>query len=237
MKIKAYEEMLENMKAFEAAKEANNGQLAAAAAEVDQARQRLNDLLNKALEKPEELAAEVGKAQGMVTIAETKLQRLQAKLDVENSTPGKQFPSGITVAFQNVQAEIRRNIANGSLIEEEFQPILDELNEHRKAYMTMLEAVFIKMHEVNKSLAHIQHSTASAVRRYTDKDVSYGMLGPEALSESDFKEWAWVEKFTYDNDLYAIRKSADPALKLPAPEMRNSITPTSRTFQEGNMLS
>lgn len=235
MKITAYEEMIESIKQFEQDRNTEGGQLEAAAAEVDTARQRLNAVLDKALENPEELAAEVGKAQGMVTIVETKLQRLQAKLDAENSIPGKQFPNGMTVAFQNVQAEIRRKKADGSLLQEEF-PMLDEMNEHRKAYMTLLEAVFTKMHEVNKSLAHTQHATASAVLRYTETDVRFGMFGPEALSESDFKEWAWVEKFTYDNDLHTLRITADPAPKLPAPDMRTTITPTSRAFQEGSRL-
>jgi DNA repair exonuclease SbcCD ATPase subunit len=219
VKIKAYEEMVQSIKQFEDDRNTEGGQLEAAAAEVDTARQRLNALLDKALENPEEHAADVGKAQGMVTIAETRLQRLKAKLEAENRAPGKQFPNSITVAFQNVQSEIRRRIADGSLIEEAFTPILDELNGHRKAYMEKLEAIFMKMHELNKTLEHIQHSTASAVTRYTDKDVRFGITGPEVLSESHFKEWAWVYQYAYDEDLGKIRKramqSADPSTVLP----------------------
>jgi hypothetical protein len=112
--IKAYDDMLESIKAFEASQEANNGQLSAVAVEVDQAQQQYNALLEKALEDPE-LAADVAKAQGMVAIAEAKLQRLRANQDAGK----KPYPDGMAVAFMNVQAEIRRRIADGSLLREE----------------------------------------------------------------------------------------------------------------------
>ncbi|MCY9666703.1 hypothetical protein M5X11_17510 [Paenibacillus alginolyticus] len=201
--IRAYEEMVESIKAFDAAQGMDNGQLAAAAAEVEQARQRYNSLLEEALENPE-LAADVAKAQGMVTIMETKLQRLQAKLDAGK----KPYPDGMAVAFMNVQGEIRRKIADGSLLREEFQPHLNDMAQHRQAYLGKLATVLVKMHEVNKTLEHIQHSTASAVLRYTGKEVRYGLFGSEALSESDFKEWAWVYQNAYHEDLGKIRKAA-----------------------------
>lgn len=232
--ISAYKEMVENIKEFEVAQGVDDGQLAAAATEVEQARQRYNALLEKALEDPE-LAADVAKAQGMVTIVETKLQRLQEKLKAEK----KPYPDGMTVAFRNVQSEIRRRIADGSLLREEFQPHLDEMKEHMQAYMANLEAVFIKMHQVNKSLAHVQHSTASAVLRYTGKEVQFGLFGPEALSESDFKEWAWVDHYQYNSDLANIRKAAleegSPEAKLPhAYSQPNEVTPISTYYQTGN---
>jgi DNA repair exonuclease SbcCD ATPase subunit len=233
--IRAHEEMVENIKAFDAAQGMDNGQLAAAAAEVEQVRQRYNSLLEEALENPE-LAAEVAKAQGMVTIMETKLQRLQAKLDAEK----KQYPDGMAVAFMNVQAEIRRRIADGSLLREEFQPMVDEMKEHMQAYMANLAAVFAKMHQVNKSLAHIQHSTASAVLRYTGKDERFGIMGPEQVTESDFKEWAWVDHYHYANDLTAIRKAAleetSPEVKLPPVNIPNIITPKSENYQNAKQL-
>ncbi|TNJ64542.1 hypothetical protein FE784_19895 [Paenibacillus hemerocallicola] len=234
--IRSYEEMLENIKAFEAAKNADNGQLDAAAAEVEQARQRYNALLEQALDNPEKLAAEVAQAQGMVTIAETKLQRLRVSLDAEK----KQYPDGMALAFMNVQAEIRRRIADGSLLREEFQPLLDETKEHMQAYMEKLAAVFVKMHQVNKSLAHVQRSTAIAVTRYTGKEAQFGLGGPETLSELDFREWAWVNYQQYADDLYKIRKAAmeetSPEVKLPPVYSPNEVTPTSSTFQEGNQL-
>jgi hypothetical protein len=178
------------------------------AAEVSHAQQLLNDVLDKAIENPaNDLAAEVGKAQGQAVIAERRLQIIKSKLEAENSITGKQFPHGITAAFGNIQSEIRHRIADGSLTEEQFQPILNELNEHRKTYMTTLEAVFMKIQEVNKDLAHIQHSTASAVRRYAPTDVRFGMMGPVALSESEFEKWAWVSPNAYSDDLGKIRKA------------------------------
>ncbi|MGF9714618.1 hypothetical protein [Paenibacillus naphthalenovorans] len=233
--IKAYEDMLENIKAFEAAQEADNGQLEAAEAEAEQARQRYNALLEKALEDPE-LAADVAKAQGLVTIAETKLQRLRANLDAVK----KPYPDGMAVAFRNVQAEIRRRIADGSLLREEFGPMLDKMKEHMQAYMEKLAAVLVKMHQVNKGLEHIQHSTASAVLRYTGKEERFGLMGPELIKESDFKEWAWVDHYQYNNDLAAIRKAAleetSPEVKLPPVRMLNEITPTGRQFQDARQL-
>ena len=221
--IKAYEEMLENFKAFEAAQESDNGQLAVADAEVEQARQQYNALLEKALEDPE-LAADVAKAQGMLTIAETKLQRLRANLDAVKKT----HPEGMAVAFMNVQSEIRRRIADGSLLREEFQPMLDEMDEHRKAYTALLKAVLIKKEQLNKSLAHIQNSTASAVLRYTGKEERFGLMGAEQITESDFKEWAWVMQYAYDNDLTAIRKAVleetHPELKLPPVRLPDNVT-------------
>ncbi|NTZ19915.1 hypothetical protein EXW96_20895 [Paenibacillus sp. JMULE4] len=233
--IKAYEDMLENIKAFEAAQEADNGQLEAAAAEVEQARQRYNALLEKALEDPE-LAADVAKAQGLVTIAEAKLQRLWANLDAVK----KPYPDGMAVAFMNVQAEIRRRIADGSLLREEFGPMLDKMKEHMQGYMDTLAAVFVKMHQVNKSLAHIQHSTASAVLRYMGKEERFGLMGPELIKESDFKEWAWVDHYQYNNDLAAIRKAAleetSPEARLTPVYSPNVITPTSKQFQDARQL-
>ncbi|ALS24052.1 hypothetical protein [Paenibacillus naphthalenovorans] len=226
--IKAYEDMLENIKAFEAAQEADNGQLEAAEAEAEQARQRYNALLEKALEDPE-LAAD---------IAETKLQRLRANLDAVK----KPYPDGMAVAFRNVQAEIRRRIADGSLLREEFQPLLDKLKEHMQGYTDTLATVFVKMHQVNKSLAHIQHSTASAVLRYTGKEERFGLMGPELIKESDFKEWAWVDHYQYNNDLAAIRKAAleetSPEVKLPpAYQMPNVLTVTRRESEQKTYIA
>lgn len=234
MKIKMYDEMIKNIQAFEATQETKSSQLDAAAAEVMKARQNLNELLDKALDNPE-LAAEVGKVQGLLVIAEEKQRRLQAaKLSEEAA--GANAPRDITVAMQNVQGEIRRLIHDGSLVQEEFQPLLDEINEHRQAYMEKLTAVLIKMHEVNKRLAHIQHSTASAVSKYTDKEVSYRGFGPEAVSESDFREWAWIYQYAYDEDLARIRKlamhTADPSTQLaPAPITPDKITLKDSTTQ------
>ncbi|NRR04573.1 hypothetical protein HP570_20370 [Brevibacillus sp. RS1.1] len=243
MKIKMYEEMLESIKQFEAEQQGKAEQLGTVVTEVENARQRLNDLIEQAtdLENPEELAVEVGKAQGMLTIAESKLNRLKAVLEVERNRPGKQFPNGITVAFQNVQSEIRKRINDGSLLQEEFQPILDELDEHRQTYMAKLEAVFIKMHQLNKNLSHIQHSTASAVTRYTGKEQRFGMLGPEQLSESDFNKWAWVEKYSYDNDLASARKAAlkavHPEVILPPPPTPpNVVYPSSNVAPNARIV-
>lgn len=233
--IRAYEEMVENIKAFDAAQGIDDGQLAVAAAEVEQARQRYNSLLEEALENPE-LAADVANAQGIVTIMETKLQRLQAKLAAEK----KPYPDGMAVVFQNVKAEIRRKIQDGSLLNEEFQPLLDGMKEHMQAYMANLGAVFDKMHQVNKRLVHIQYSTSSAVLRYTGKEERYGLLGPEQVTESDFKEWAWVDHYQYSNDLASIRKAAleetNPEAKLPPVRMQNVTTPKSENYQNAKQL-
>lgn len=232
--ISSYEEMVENIKAFDDAQGMDNGQLAAAVEEVEKARKQYNSLLEEALENPE-LAAEVTKAQGMVTILETKLERLQAKMDAEK----KPYPDGMAVAFMNVKAEIRRKIQNGSLLCEKFQPMLDEMKEHMQAYSEKMGAVLVKMHQVNKSLAHIQHSTASAVLRYTGKEESFSIMGPEQVTESDFKEWAWVDYYQYANDLAAIRMTAmeetSPEGKLPPVRMLDDvITPKSENFQKAN---
>ncbi|MBJ6361117.1 hypothetical protein ACFOQM_07395 [Paenibacillus sp. GCM10012307] len=233
--IKAYDDMLESIKVFEASQEANNGQLAAAAAEVDQARQQYNTLLEKALEDPE-LATDVAKAQGVIAISEARLQRLRANQDAGK----KPYPDGMAVAFMNVQAEIRRRIADGSLLREEFQPLLDELDAHRQAYTAKLAAVFVKMQQVNQSLAHVQHTTANAVMRFTGKEERYGLMGPLALSESDFKEWAWVDHYQYTNDLSKIRKSVleevSAEVKLPPVSIQNVITPTSENYQSAKQL-
>jgi hypothetical protein len=106
--------------------------------------------------------------------------------------------------------------------------MLDELDAQRQAYTAKLADVFVKMQQVNKSLAHVQHTTASAVMRYTGKEERYGLMGPLALSESDFKEWAWVEHYQYANDLSAIRKAAleetSPEAKLPPVRSTPNVT-------------
>src|SRR5690606_20028375 len=138
-----------------------------------------HNLLGGDLDTADALA--VGKAQGRLAIAEAKLKRLESTLG--GIEPDKEPPNGIMGAMQNVQAEIRRRIRDGSLLNEEFQPILQELLEHRQAYMGKVTAVLVRMHELNKQLHHIQHSTANAVLQYTGKEERYGLTGPESISE------------------------------------------------------
>lgn len=218
VKINSYELLKKAYGEFKANKAARDAEAREAASkmrevneEVAAAQDALDKLVDKSIATEEDLAAEIAQAKSRVTVAEAKKSRIEAK-QRQAAEPHTVKPS---TNYVTVFSEIHTQIGTGQIFEA-FQPELDEINALREQYRKKVQAVLVKMHQVNKELSAISREAAQMERDMTGEDVNVRPLSP--LTESHFQPWMWVGN-DLPNEMYTLRKialeAANPEAVLP----------------------
>ncbi|MGG1599516.1 hypothetical protein [Paenibacillus naphthalenovorans] len=223
VKINSYELLKKAYGEFKANKAARDAEAMEAKSkmrevneEVAAAQDALDKLVDKSIATEEDLAAEIAQAKSRVTVAEAKKSRIEAK-QRQAAEPHTVKPS---TKYVTVFSEIHTQIGTGQIFEA-FQPELDEINELREQYRKKVQAVLVKMHQVNKELSAISREAVQMERDMTGEDVNYIQVSP--LTESHLQPWLWVGN-DLQNEMAVLRKAA---LQTAEP---NSVAPAAKNI-------